>query len=378
MRVLVTGGAGYLGSHVVLSLLEAGHDVDVVESFVGGSPAALARAEGVAGRQVTTHAADVADIDAMERIFATARFDAVVHLAGQRSGRLGDRRVLDTYETNLSSLFTLLRCMTWYEVHRLVLSSSAAVYGPSDDGDALDEESPLAPVSPLGRSLATNEHLLRDLVGQDPTLRVAVVRCFTTAGAHPSGRLGEHTAHAAPGLLTRIGQVAAGRRPVVEVLGGEHATADGTPVRDVVHVVDAAAGHVAALEALESAPGGFTTWNLGSGRATSVLEVIRTFERVTGRAVPHQVVGAAPSTAARLVADPRRAAHALGWHARRGLEEICGDHWRWQLANPDGYPPTVTPETPWRGGVGHRLRTVPPLPDAAAPAAGRPSGPVSP
>lgn len=364
MRVLVTGGAGYLGSHVVLSLLEAGHSVHVVENFSGGSPAALARAEGVAGRRVMTHAADVADIDAMERIFATTRFDAVVHLAGQRSGRLSDRRVLDTYETNLSTLFTLLRCMTWYEVHRLVLSSSAAVYGPSDDGGTLDEESPLAPVTPLGRSLATNEHLLRDLVGQDPALRVAVLRCFTTAGAHASGRLGEDTGSTATGLLTRLGRVAAGRGSAVEVLGGDHDTADGTPVRDLVHVVDAAEGHVAALAALDAEPARITTWNLGTGRATSVLDVIRTFERVTGQSVPHQVVPAAPSTAAHVVADPRRTADGLGWRARRGLEEICRDHWRWQLAHPDGYPPTMTPETPWRGGVGHRLRTVPPLPDA--------------
>ncbi|MEG3616411.1 UDP-glucose 4-epimerase GalE [Isoptericola haloaureus] len=365
MRVLVTGGAGYLGSHVVLALLQAGHAVDVVDDFSAGSPAALTRAEGVSGRQVTTHAADVADIDAMERVFATARFDAVVHLAGLRSARLSDSRVLDTYETNLSTLFTLLRCMTWYAVHRLVLSSSAAVYGPSDDGGRLAESAALAPVSPLGRSLATNEHLLTDLVGQDPALRVAVLRCFTTAGAHPSGRLGEDGASSATGLLTRVGQVAAGRRDAVEVFGGRHPTADGTPVRDVVHVADVADGHVAALERLDTAARPMTTWNLGTGRAASVLEVIRTFERVTGRTVPYRVVAAGPPTAASAVADPERAATELGWRARRGLEEICRDHWRWQRTNPDGYPPTVTPETPWRGGVGHRLRTVPPLPEAA-------------
>lgn len=364
MRVLVTGGAGYLGCHVVLALLDAGHDVDVVDDFTRGTPASLARVERLSGRHLTTHAADVADIDALERIFATTRFDAVLHLAGLRSAAECHDRVLDAYETNLATTFALLRCMAWYGVQRFVLSSSAAVYGRPDGGGALAETTPLAPVSPLGRSLATNEHLLTDLAA-DGAVRVAVVRCFSTAGAHPSGRIGELAKSPGSGLLTRIAHVASGQTPYLAVHGGDHPTPDGTPVRDVVHVDDVAAGHVAALEALADTAHPVTAWNLGTGTATSVLDLLHTVENLLDRSIPHRVVEAPRRTAASIVADVSRTTADLGWTARRTLEDVVRDHWRWHRANPHGYPPTVTPETPWRGGVGHRLRLVPP-PSAAS------------
>ncbi|GAA4722920.1 UDP-glucose 4-epimerase GalE [Isoptericola chiayiensis] len=359
MRVLVTGGAGYLGCHVVLALLTAGHDVDVVDDFTRGTPASLARVEHLAGRHVTTHAADVADIDAVERIFATGRFDAVVHLAGLRSTDECHDRVLDAYETNLATTFALLRCMAWYGVQRFVLSSSAAVYGGSDDGTPLAESARIVPSSPLGRSMATNEHLLTDLAAAG-AVRVAVVRCFTTAGAHPSGRIGELAKVPGAGLVARIGEVVAGQRPHLAVHGGDHPTHDGTPVRDFVHVADAAEGHVAALEGLDDTSRAVTTWNLGTGVPTSVLDVLRRVERVLGREIPHRIVDAPARTVASVVADVTRTTTELGWAARRTLDDVVRDHWRWHQSNPHGYPPTVTPETPWRGGVGHRLRLVPP------------------
>jgi UDP-glucose 4-epimerase len=362
MHVLVTGGAGFLGAHVVLALLEAGHEVDVVDDFTRGTPASLSRAESLSGRRVSVHAADVADIDAMERLFAVTSFDAVVHLAGLRSASTSVDRVLDTYETNLSTTFTLLRCMTWYGVDKLVLSSSAAVYAPPPGEQPVSESSALSPTSPLGRSLAANEHLLTDLSDGGTHLRFAVVRCFTIAGAHPSGRIGQYSGRSATALLARIGQVAAGRRDRLEVHGDTHPTPDGTAVRDYVHAADVAAGHVAALESLEHRPPGVRTWNLGSGRPSSVLDVVRTFEEVAGRRIPYQVVEARRTGAPHLVADTTGAAAALGWTATRTLVDICRDHWRWQQQNPRGYPSTVVPETPWRGGVGHRLRVLPPLP----------------
>lgn len=372
MRVLVTGGAGYLGSHVVLALLEAGHEVDVVDDFSRGTPAALARAEAVSGLRARTHAADVADIDAMERVFATAAADAVVHVAGLRSATESEHRPLDTYETNLTTTFTLLRCMTWYGVDRLVLSSSAAVYGGAnggaDDGvTPFAEDAPLAPASPLGRTLVTNEQLLRDVTAAGAALRAAVLRCFNTVGAHPSGRLGEDRNGAPSSLLTRLGEVALGHAGRLDVHGADHPTADGTAVRDYVHVADVAAGHVAALEALDRpSDEPVRTWNLGTGRPSSVRDVLRTFEEVTGREVPYRVHPAPRGAVSASIACTTRAATELGWAATRDLAEICRDHWRWQQQHPRGYPATVTPETPWRGGVGHRLRLVPPL-SAAVP-----------
>ncbi len=364
MRVLVTGGAGYLGSHVVLALVQAGHEVDVVDDFSRGTPASLARGEAISRQRVRTHAADVADIDAMERIFAGANADAVVHLAGLRSASECVDRPLDAYETNLTTTFTLLRCMTWYGVDRLVLSSSAAVYGDAgaDGGTPFAEDAPLVPVSTLGRTMVTNEQLLRDVARAGAALRVAVLRCFNTVGAHPSGRIGEDRNGAPSSLLTRLGEVALGLRGHVEVHADGHSTLDGTAVRDYVHVSDVAAGHVAALAALdEPSAEAVRTWNLGTGEASSVHQVLRTFAEVTGRDVPHRVVPTPPETVTTSVADTRRSAAELGWTAGRDLTQICRDHWRWQQEHPRGYPSTVTPETPWRRGVGHRLRLVPPL-----------------
>ncbi|MCK9794003.1 UDP-glucose 4-epimerase GalE [Isoptericola sp. 4D.3] len=362
MRVLVTGGAGYVGSHTVLRLLGAGHDVVVVDDFSRGAPAALDRVEVLAGRPVPVHAFDTADIDALERLFDAEGFDAVVHLAGIKSPGGGGARPLDSYETNLGTTFTLLRCMAWYGVDRLVVSSSSAVYG---DGRDLPhrEDAPLTPVGPLGRSHAMNEQILRDVVADaGPALRVGVVRHFSAAGAHPSGTLGPDRTGAAAGLLTAIAEAAAGLRERLEVHGDDHPTPDGTAMRDYVHVDDLAAGHVAALAALGDADQQLSTWNLGSGRPTSVLELVRAFEEATGRPVPYRVAGSRAGDVPVSYADPARAEAELGWRATRGVEEICLDLWRWHQRHPTGYPAALAPSTPWRGGVGHRLRLVSTVP----------------
>ena len=362
MRVLVTGGAGYVGSHTVLRLLGAGHDVVVVDDFSRGVPAALERVETLAGRPVPVHVFDTADIDALERLFDAEGFDAVLHLAGIKSPGARGVRPLDSYETNLGTTFTLLRCMAWYGVDRLVVSSSAAVYGEGRDLPH-GEDAPLAPTGPVGRSHAMNEQILRDVVGDaGPALRVGVVRAFSAAGAHPSGALGPDRTGASAGLLTAIAETAAGLREQLEVHGDDHPTPDGTAMRDYVHVDDLAAGYVAALTALDDADRQLSTWNLGSGRPTSVLELVRAFEAATGRAVPHRVTARRADDVAVSYADVARADAELGWRATRSVEEVCLDLWRWHQRNPSGYPATLASSTPWRGGVGHRLRLVSSVP----------------
>jgi UDP-glucose 4-epimerase len=355
MRVLVTGGAGYVGAHTVLQLTEAGHEPVVVDDFSRGTTAAITRVEEITGRHVPVHAYDVADIDMLERLFDAERFDAVMHLAGVKSAHASVARPLDCYETNLTTTFTLLRCMAWYGVPRLVLSSSAAVY---DAGDPpADEDAPLAPVDPLGRAHLMNEQVLRDVVGaSDPSLRVGILRCSTVVGAHPSGLLGDDLGGTSRGLLHAIAQVAQGQGDHLDVFGDDYPTRDGTAVRDYVHVTDVAAAHVAALEALDAVDRPLSTWNVGSGRPTSVLQLVASFEAGTGRTVPYRVLPRRPGDPPVASIDVSRAADELGWRARRSVAMICTDHWRWQHRNPEGYPRSATPEMPWRGGVGHRLR----------------------
>ncbi len=365
MRVLVTGGAGYVGAHTVLQLVEAGHEPVVVDDFSRGTTAAIARVEELTGRHVPVHAYDVADIDMLERLFDAERFDAVVHLAGVKAAHASVARPLDCYETNLTTTFTLLRCMAWYDVPRLVVSSSAAVYASGDAPS--DEDAPVAPVDPLGRAHLMTEQILHDVVAAaDPSLRVGILRCSTVVGAHPSGLLGDDLAGTPRGLLHAIAHVAQGRRDHLDVFGDDYPTRDGSAERDYVHVTDVAAAHVAALEALDAVDRPLSTWNIGSGRATSVLQLVGAFEAATGRTVPYRVLPRRPGDPHVISVDVSRAADELGWGARRGVGEICTDHWRWQHRHPEGYPHSATPETSWRGGVGHRLRLLQPAQSAQA------------
>ncbi|MCA5894658.1 UDP-glucose 4-epimerase GalE [Isoptericola sp. NEAU-Y5] len=358
MRILVTGGAGYLGSHVTVALTERGHDVVVVDDLSAGNPAAVSRAEALTGARIPLHAVDVADIDALERIFDTERVEAVVHLAGRRPSGGRAHGPLDYYETNLGATFTLLRCMVWYGVDRLVAASTGAVYG-SDPVVPSHESGPRADSS-FGRAALMAEQVLADVARANRGLRTAALRCFSVAGAHPSGTIGEHAPRGG-GLFSMLGQVALGQRDELDVHGGDHPTPDGTPVRDVVHVDDVAGAFVAALDALGRTDRPFSAWNAGSGRPASVLELVRTFAEAVGQRIPYRVVDRRPGDVAVSCADPTLAAEELGWRPRRTLEDACVDHWRWQSRNPAGYPGLIGGERPWRGGVGHRLRVVPPL-----------------
>jgi len=358
MRILVTGGAGYLGSHVSVALAGRGHDVVVVDDLSAGNPAAVTRAEALTGSRIPLHAVDVADIDALERIFDTERVEAVVHLAGRRPSGGRAHGALDYYETNLGATFTLLRCMLWYGVDRLVAASSAAVYGADPVVPSREEPTPRADSS-FGRAALMTEQMLADVAGGHRGLRAAALRCFTPAGAHPSGTIGEHAPRGGS-LLAAVGQVAIGARDVLEIHGGDHPTPDGTPLRDLVHVDDVAGAFATALEALGESDRSFSVWNAGSGRPTSVLELVRAFEATTGQSVPFRVVGRRPGDVSVSYADPSLADDELGWRPLRTLAEVCADHWRWQLRNPAGYPGLIGGERPWRGGVGHRLRLVSP------------------
>jgi UDP-glucose 4-epimerase len=358
MRILVTGGAGYVGSHTVVALAEAGHEVVVVDDFSTGNPAAVSRAEVLTGRRIPLHMIDVADIDALERIFDTERVEAVVHLAGRRSD--GAHGPLDCYETNLGATFTLLRCMIWYGVTRLVTASSASVYGPGADVPSAEEDAPRAATA-FGRTAMMTEQVLADVARAQHGLRVGALRCFTPAGAHVSGTIGESPVRGGS-LLAAMGQVALGLRDRLDVRGGDHPTPDGTPMRDFVHVDDVARAFVAALDVLGEVDRPFSVWNAGTGRPASVLDLVRTFEEVSGRRVPYRLVSTGPDTVPVAYADPALAEDELGWRPVRTLEDVCTDHWRWQVHNPAGYPSTLGTERPWRGGVGHRLRLVTPDP----------------
>ncbi|NYD42733.1 UDP-glucose 4-epimerase GalE [Nocardioides panaciterrulae] len=336
MRVLVSGGAGYIGSHTVLPLLEAGHEVLVVDDFSMSKPTVVNRVEELSGVHVPVHALDLTDTEKTDHLFATERIDAVVHFAGFKAVGESVEKPLDYYTNNLDTTFSLLRAMRRHGVRRLVFSSSATVYGDAPVPYREDHE-PLVAANPYGRTKVMIEHVLTD-VARAGDLRVALLRYFNPVGAHPSGRMGEDPQGIPNNLVPFLAQVAVGRREKLSVFGDDYPTADGTCERDYIHVQDLAAGHVAALEHLDAMATPVRAYNLGSGRGTSVLEVLHAFERAVGRPIPHEIVGRRAGDLPAYWADPSRAAEELGWRTERGIDDMCADVWRWQSANPEGYP----------------------------------------
>ncbi len=336
-HVLVTGGAGYIGSHTCLALLEAGYRVTVVDNLSNSSAEAVERVAGLAppGAAIELVVADLLDEEALARVLAGAPVEAVIHFAGLKAVGESVTEPLLYWHNNVGGSLALFRAMAGAGVHRLVFSSSATVYG-SPEAVPVPETAPLGPTNPSGRTKLAVEEILRDLSASDPGLGVALLRYFNPAGAHPSGRIGEDPQGTPNNLTPFVMQVAVGRRPEISVYGDDYPTPDGTGVRDYVHVMDLAEGHVAALRRLEAGPGCLTL-NLGTGRGYSVLEVIASASRACGRPLPYSVVGRRPGDVAEVVADPGLAAEVLGWRARRSLDEMCADHWRWQEANPEGY-----------------------------------------
>lgn len=330
--VLVTGGAGYIGSHIVVELARAGHVPVVVDNFCNSSPAVVARLRRITDRPIPCIAADVRDRAALTRALAQHGVTAVVHCAGLKAIGEGEARPSAYYDTNVGGAISLVAAMAETGVRRLVFSSSAAVYG-APEVNPLSETAAVKPHSVYGRSKRMVEELLEDLAAADRSWRLALLRYFNPAGAHPSGLIGEAPAGTPSNLVPLLANVAAGKRADIAVYGNDWPTADGTGVRDYIHVMDLAEAHVAALAYLAATPGSIAL-NLGTGRGHSVLEVIAAFERACGRPLPRRPAPRRPGDVAASYADPSRAAAVLGVRARRGIDAICADAWRWQQQRP--------------------------------------------
>lgn len=333
--VLVTGGAGYIGSHTVVELSNTGWDVVVLDNLTNSSIESLRRVERITGRTVPFVQADIRDEAALHDVLQSRRFDAAIHFAGLKAVGESVSDPLAYYDNNVAGSATLLRVLAQADVRRIVFSSSATVYGDPQHVP-IDEDAATGPTNPYGRSKWMIEQMLQDLAASDPRWSVAILRYFNPVGAHESGLIGEDPCGTPNNLMPFVSQVAVGRRPALQVFGGDWPTPDGTGVRDYIHVVDLARGHLAALERLLSQPGVFTT-NLGTGTGCSVLDVVRAFERASGRPVPYRVVERRAGDVALCYADPQRAERLLGWRAQYDLQRMCADAWRWQQANPDGY-----------------------------------------
>jgi UDP-glucose 4-epimerase len=335
MVVLVTGGAGYIGSHTCIELLAAGHDVVVLDNLSNSKPEALARVQEIAGKSLVFVQADLRDEGALAVLFRDFLFEAVVHFAGLKAVGESTRIPLAYYDNNVNGTLCLCRAMASAGVKRLVFSSSATVYG-DPASVPIREDFPRSATNPYGRTKLFIEEILRDLHHADALWNIALLRYFNPVGAHPSGRVGEDPNGIPNNLMPYIAQVAVGRLPQLQVFGGDYDTPDGTGVRDYIHVVDLARGHLAALERLRAAPG-VAAYNLGTGRGYSVLEMRRAFERAAGREIPYRIVARRPGDIATCYADPALAAAELGWRAELDMDDMVTDQWRWQRENPNGF-----------------------------------------
>jgi UDP-glucose 4-epimerase len=334
--ILVTGGTGYIGSHTCIELMAAGHEVAILDNLCNSKIAVLQRVARIAGRMPLFFQADVRDATALETVFSNHRFDAVVHFAGLKSVGDSTRQPLHYYDNNVGGTLALCAAMQRHGVRTLVFSSSACVYGDPET-NPVAESARMSVANPYGRSKLMVEEALRDLDVSEPGWRIALLRYFNPIGAHESGLIGEDPQGTPNNLLPFVAQVAVGKRSGVQVFGDSYATRDGTGVRDYIHVVDLARGHVAALNYLHD-HAGVCTVNLGTGQGSSVFEVIAAFARACGRPVPYEVVAARPGDVAEYYADPALAAQLFGWTAEHDLDRMCADSWRWQAGNPEGYP----------------------------------------
>ena len=331
MVTLVTGGAGYIGSHTCVALLERGHDVVVLDNFANSSRVALERIAELGGRPVTLVEGDVRDAAALDR--ALAGVDAVIHFAALKSVGESCAQPLRYFDNNITGTITLLQAMARAGVSRMVFSSSATVYG-AQERVPVTEDAPLGVTNPYGRSKLVMEQLIGDVCAAEPSFGALLLRYFNPVGAHPSGRMGEDPRGVPDNLMPYVAQVAVGRREYLSVFGGDYPTRDGTGVRDYIHVVDLAEAHVHAVERLQA---GCLALNLGTGRGYSVLELVAAFAQAAGRPVPYRIVARRPGDVGELWADPARAQAILGWRARHGLQRMCEDAWRWQSTHPQGY-----------------------------------------
>lgn len=333
--ILVTGGAGYIGSHTVIELMSSGYDVVIVDNLVNSKREAVRRIERIVGRPVPFHEIDVCDPLALAKVFDAHPIRAAIHFAALKSVGESVAKPIDYYRNNLDSLLVLLDTMRSREIKRLVFSSSATVYG-TPERSPVEETFPLSATNPYGQSKIIAEQILRDVERADPHWRIATLRYFNPAGAHESGLIGEDPAGVPNNLMPYVAQVAVGKLEKLRVFGGDYATPDGTGVRDYIHVVDLARGHIAALDALDARDASLVV-NLGTGRGYSVLEVVHAFEAASGRRVPYEIVARRPGDVAECYAGTQAAEALLGWRAQYDLPRMCEDHWRWQAMNPRGF-----------------------------------------
>lgn len=337
MRVLVTGGTGYIGSHTVLSLVADGHEALVVDDYRNSKPSVVGRLESLAGRELQHVELDLTDAPATSDLFRRHAIDAVIHFAGLKAVGQSVEQPLAYYDDNLRSTLALLSAMAANGVQRFVFSSSATVYGDRAPVPYQEDYVPLSAASPYGRTKVMIEQILTDVAAASD-LKVALLRYFNPVGAHPSGDIGEDPLGVPNNLVPFIAQVAVGRRPLLKVFGDDYPTADGTCERDYIHVQELADGHVLALDHLDDMVDRARVYNLGTGRATSVMTIIKTFERVTGRPIPYEVTGRRSGDLPAFWADSSRARSELGWKASKTVEDMIEDAWRWQQQNPTGFP----------------------------------------
>jgi UDP-glucose 4-epimerase len=333
--ILVTGGAGYIGSHVCVDLLAQGYQVVVVDNLSNSSVVALQRVQQISGRALEFVEADIRDRGALDQVLQAHPVHAVMHFAGLKAVGESVEQPLRYYDNNVTGTLQLLESMAARDLRKLVFSSSATVYG-DPASNPIREDFPLSATNPYGRSKLMIEEILRDLHRSDPAWNLSILRYFNPVGAHGSGQIGEDPADIPNNLIPYIAQTASGLRQQLSVFGGDYPTPDGTGVRDYIHVLDLASGHLKALQKLEENPG-CMTHNLGTGQGYSVLEMIAAFETACGKPIPYQVVGRRPGDIAVCYADPSKAQRELGWQASRGLEAMCADSWNWQRQNPQGY-----------------------------------------
>jgi UDP-glucose 4-epimerase len=336
MKILVTGGAGYIGSHTCVELLQAGYEVTVVDNLSNSKEESLKRVQELAGRSLAFHKVDLLDRNGLEAVFTETSVDAVIHFAGLKAVGESVAKPLDYYHNNITGTLVLLETMQKFKVRNLVFSSSATVYGDPHTVPITEDFPTGGTTNPYGRTKLMIEEICRDLHVADSNFNVALLRYFNPVGAHESGRIGEDPNDIPNNLLPYISQVAVGKLKELSVFGNDYPTHDGTGVRDYIHVVDLALGHLRALEKLQTDPG-VVVYNLGTGQGYSVLEMAAAFAKTSGREVPYRIVDRRPGDIATCYADPGKARSELHWTATRGLEEMCRDAWRWQSENPDGY-----------------------------------------
>ncbi|WP_175763267.1 UDP-glucose 4-epimerase GalE [Burkholderia ambifaria] len=333
--ILVTGGAGYIGSHTAVELLDNGYDVVIVDNLVNSKAESVRRIEKITGKTPAFHQVDVCDEAALAKVFDAHPITGTIHFAALKAVGESVAKPIEYYQNNLGGLLTVLKVMRERNVRQFVFSSSATVYGVPERSP-IDESFPLSATNPYGQSKLMAEQVLRDLEVSDPSWRIATLRYFNPVGAHASGLIGEDPAGIPNNLMPYVAQVAVGKLEKLRVFGSDYPTPDGTGVRDYIHVVDLAKGHIAALDALATRDASFVV-NLGTGQGYSVLEVVRAFEKASGRPVPYELVARRPGDVAECYANPQAAADLIGWRATLGIDEMCADHWKWQEANPRGF-----------------------------------------